>query len=163
MNNLRFALGFNAVLGYHAAGQGTYKGTGVKNSGADSALALMALGAVTNGTVITLKLQASVDDVDGDYFDAYDELNFQISGQVPAPAANQLLLMEVPNPNPAYPWIRPVLTVATQNAEVLFGGLLLSSNRFKPVTQPAGVVLLNPTQVKGLATATWNGIFPQNA
>lgn len=128
-----------------AAGTGTTKGSGVDCAGGHCVLFQVLFGAIVTTSVVTVKLQHSDTDVDGNYVDIDAGASFVVADS----EDNKIALAEVIRP--AKRWVRIVVTVATANATI--DGItfeLAKGKRTLPVTQPSTVTNYgNISQISG--------------
>lgn len=108
---------FHYTLGTQAAGTGTHAGSAVDLRGKDGVKHVASIGTITATSVVTLKQQHSADGSTG-WADSYDETGAQIKVTIPETASNKVAVLEMHNPNPDTPFVRPVLVIATANCAV---------------------------------------------
>lgn len=133
MKSLIQNIGFIRVLAPQSAGTGTRKTSGVDCTGLDTIAFLIGIGTITSTSVITVKLQGSNTDVDGNYADLEST-----SFTVPDTDGSKLVLTEIIRPQ--YRYTRAVITIATANCVIDLVAAVTGINvRNVPVTQGSTV------------------------
>ena len=119
------------LLAPQAAGTGTKTPTALDMLHRETALFVVGFGAIVTGSVITIKLQGSTDDstfvdIEGSSITVADDQD------------NKLVLLECIRPK--YRYVRPLITIATQNATIdLVTAISGIYQRNAPVTQGSTV------------------------
>jgi hypothetical protein len=106
---------------------------GIDTAGFDSAIFLVAMGAITAGAATSIKLQQSSDDGS---VDAYSDIA-GTSLTIPDTGDNKLWVLEVIRPTKQ--WIKLYIARATQTSVVEAAIAILGGAHDKPITQPASV------------------------
>ena len=127
---------FYRVLAPVAAGTTDQKTTGVDCAGVDTVLFCIGFGTVTSGAVITVKLQGSDTDVDGDYVDLVAPATAAV---IADSESDKLVRVECVRPQQRY--IRAYIDLGTANAVIDLAVAMTGVNirNAAPLVQPTDV------------------------